>query len=281
MILYRYLQSHAYVTLRDAELMTSRISTFNDPFELMYRVTGEMDLSRARAYVLSRARKPDFLLSIQQRYPAVRTSHDLKQFLRANLERMAASLVAGFPTTSRKTLNQREKLADENLRVVCFSSSDARPRDEILMWSHYGGKHCGVRIGFEFPPNITWPFKVLPIDYRSNRVEIDLTLDAECDAVIEALNETIRVKSDSWKYELEHRLITTPDNCISKEIEPGRTEHFLKFERSWVKTVDVGARCPSPDATQLRTLVRELYPNVMPRRAKYHDSDYSLVYEPL
>jgi len=42
MLLHRYFNTHAFETLKDAKLKTSRISTFNDSFEFLYVSVGEI-----------------------------------------------------------------------------------------------------------------------------------------------------------------------------------------------------------------------------------------------
>jgi hypothetical protein len=91
----------------------------------------------------------------------------------ANRDTIAKNLVSTYPRL--KAENLIEPMANRTLRVVCFSESAVDRLDEILMWSHYADKHNGASIGFEFPDGITFPFKVVRIDYRKERIVLNLT----------------------------------------------------------------------------------------------------------
>ena len=51
MLLYRYFGSHAFETLKEAKLKTSRISSFNDPFEFLYVSVGKITSEQAKQFV--------------------------------------------------------------------------------------------------------------------------------------------------------------------------------------------------------------------------------------
>jgi hypothetical protein len=53
MLLHRYFGSHAFETLKEAKLKTSRISGFNDPFEFLINTTGKMTPEQAQKRIHS------------------------------------------------------------------------------------------------------------------------------------------------------------------------------------------------------------------------------------
>ena len=137
MLLFRYFGSHGFETFRDARLKASRISTFNDPFECMYRIVGEMTIGKANEYIKSRIHSPVFAALVRQKVPAIKSKNDLRRFVGASRSKAAKHLVDNYELIKNKTSEEREAIMDASLRVICFSESTAKPIDEILMWSHY------------------------------------------------------------------------------------------------------------------------------------------------
>jgi hypothetical protein len=152
--------------------------------------------------------------------------------------------------------------------------------DEIMIWSHYANKHQGIRIGFEFPEGIKFPFKIIPIDYRKQRVALNLSEGMDSDQAKTAMQEMIKVKSIAWQYEKEHRLITSPDFCEFRRIQNGEYAHFFSFTREWIKHVDFGVRSSPTEIQNIKDLLKEKYKDVQARRAVFHSSEYALNYEP-
>ena len=279
MLLYRYLGSHAFETLRNQRLKVSLVTEFNDPFECMYRPIGEMNYNKAKRHVISRLDIPEFLDALIEARPKLENRLNARRFAASNVSLMAESLVAQFDEVKSATLETREDTVNRSMRIACFSAHDVLPRDEILIWSHYAGKHTGVRIGFEFPDRIKSPFIIKKIDYREQRVAIDVSLDVKHDALQEAIARSIRTKSTSWAYEKEYRLMTLPQMCVRESLESGKTIEHVPFNPAWAKCVDFGAKCPSDTINPLLEIIRRDLPHVVTRRAVYHPSQYALRYE--
>lgn len=280
MLLYRYFGSHTYETLRDAKLKASRLTNFNDPFEYLFVTKGKITASMARKYVLSRLDHPDFLRQAALRIPGLLTSKNPKQLLEPHIPRITANLVNNSESIVRLPLREREQLA-ESIRVVSFSDAKSKSLDEILLWSHYAKMHEGIRIGFEFPEDIKYPFKVYKVNYSEKRYEIDFANGILTFDVLQALIESAKVKSLAWQYENEYRILTHPDCC--EKVELGSlVECFLAFDRNWVKAVDFGVRCPQSEIQRISDLLKSDYPkNILCQKAVFHESEYALNCEPV
>ena len=279
MLLFRYFGSYALETLQSNLLKTATISSLNDPFEVLYRLAGTMTFTKAKRYLKRRTKTQDFFTAAQFHNPEIRSRKDLKKFMAVERDTIAKNLVKGFPELNAQVLIEREASADRILRVVCFSESTVGCLEEILIWSHYANKHRGVRVGFEFPEGIEAPFKIIPIQYQQERVAIDLTEGVEIDRVKTAINASIRVKSLAWKYECEHRMITTKEFCLPKKLPNGERGDFLPFQREWVKHVDVGVRSSPQEIKAMKEFLGKEYPNVQLRQADFHPTDYALDYK--
>lgn len=281
MILYRYFASHAFETLKDVRLKVSKVSTFNDPFEGMFFIAGDMTLEKARAYIVDRFDSPSFLAEVRRHKPSLKTDAGASQYAKDHLSEMANALFLGWQQVSNTTMKDREPMIDRVLRVVSFCSEKARVLDEILMWSHYASSHKGIRVGFEFPPDIVNPFKIVPVKYQDKRVSLDLTGIAAGPELLDALTESIKTKSTSWAYECEHRMLTISDLCEKVNVPPNVQLEFMPFDKSWVRRVDFGTRCDVAERDKVVALVKAEYPSVQCYQASYHLTDFSMEYTPV
>jgi hypothetical protein len=281
MIIFRYFASHALESLRDARLKVARISSFNDPFECMYRASGVMTRAKAKQYLRVRLESPEFLENLMRSQPHLATVKAARRFLKANLDKYATDLIANYDSIKEAPPEEREAVMDHAFRVVCFSSSEALPLDEILLWSHYADKHRGIRIGFEFPAELTKAFRISPIAYQDERVAVDLTDDSEEESVKKALLLSTKTKSKAWSYEKEYRLMTVLPCCVVEKGADNKPIEFLSIERGWVRRIDFGARCDRQNRKAILEIVRKDYPQTECFQASYHKTDYALIYEPL
>jgi hypothetical protein len=280
MLLYRYLGSHTYETLAEAKLKTSRITSFNDPFEFLFVTKGKITAAHAREYVLSRLKEPDFLQMAAQAIPGLLTDRNPQRLLKKNIPQIVANIVRNGAKVIELPMSLREKMADQSTRVVSFSSVEVNPPDEILLWSHYAKMHEGCRIGFEFPDAIKYPFKIFKVVYQEKRFEIDFGQGMTGRIIGQAIVDSAKVKSTAWKYENEYRMLTHPEVCEPRRMPNSKVECFLAFKREWVKTVDFGVRCPEEEIARIVGLIKEKYlGHVICRRAVFHKSEYALEYE--
>lgn len=117
---------------------------------------------------------------------------------------------------------------------------------------------------------------------RKDRVVVDYSFGADADQAYEALTECAHVKSEAWRYEQEFRLFTKTIYCEVAEVVNGASasnvEHFLPFEKAWVKSVDFGVLCPSVEVQRVSELAREIYPGVSCEKAVFHKTDFALEY---
>lgn len=233
-------------------------------------------------YITSRLRNPEFIQLAAETVPGLRVAKNPKRVLEKNVPLMVANMVKHSEEITQMPLKLREQLADRSIRVISFSRADIAPMDEILLWSHYANMHEGVRIGFVFPKEIKYPFKLFEMKYRAKRFEIPfpqglLNLDIGMFLV-----ESAKVKSIAWEYEHEYRLLTHPACCEQTMMPDSKQECFLSFEREWVRSVDFGVRCPQSEIEKIMYLVKSTYArDVVCRRAVFHKSEYALAYENL
>lgn len=279
MLLHRYFASHAFETLKEAKFKTTRITSFNDPFEFRFVPKGQLTAPLARKYVKSRLNDFEFLQILRQNFPGYATAKNPKKFL----EKIQPLIIANFVKNSENIIQlpfeMRSELADQCNRIVCFSNSTINHLDEILLWSHYAKMHEGLRIGFELPMK-TGSFFICKVQYSDRPPVIDVSQTLADQSLGKSIVECAKMKSLAWEYEDEYRLITHPDVCEHRTMPDSKEECFLAFDRRWVKTVDFGVRCPTPEKERILGLLKAVYPNqVKCTEAVFHRSEYALEYK--
>jgi hypothetical protein len=93
MLLHRYFGSHAFETLKEAKFKTSRITSFNDPFEFLFVTTGKFTAPAAGKYVLSKLNDLEFLQIAAHNFPGLRTAKKPKKYLEKSIPLIVANFV--------------------------------------------------------------------------------------------------------------------------------------------------------------------------------------------
>lgn len=100
----------------------------------------------------------------------------------------------------RQALEHAVNTFINNRGVSCFSEVN----DDLLMWSHYGGRYRGFCL--EFDTSYT-PFeKITKVEYSSSLPEIDLMPMLLCDD-FEQVTTLFSCKAAAWDYEREWRAV--------------------------------------------------------------------------
>ncbi len=261
MLIYRYLKSHALETIRDGLLKVSRLSEFNDPFEGMFGMPESFSAKEAKAYVEKEVKRP-----------SIECSPRLFG-LKPHLPSVTRAYVVGYPKKRQEMLQAWSKGRDEFIHVVCFTSSKVSARDEVVMWSHYADNHRGVRLGFEITPVKTRTYALEAVNYTDERIQI--ALDEEPDTTGEKMYAAHKTKSKAWEYEAEYRLLIHRERC-----EKGPGALGFRYSKSWLHSVDFGAACDeSKIIDPITDFVRTSQRSIKLRKARYHESDFALVYD--
>lgn len=98
-----------------------------------------------------------------------------------------------FRTASPSAVSDAWK---SNVGILCLTENPLN----ILMWSHYGGNHSGVCIGFDSELD---PFgDAVPVRYSDERSRVSFTSTPD-----ELVERVLLTKSKHWEYEKEWRVI--------------------------------------------------------------------------
>jgi hypothetical protein len=258
MKLYRYFNydkdkkaDYVYKSLETGLFKTSKVSTFNDPFDGFPII--DSDLSNESIEF--------FRGLIQEKTGTNVTFEEAKQSL----------LSTDF------SKDHFDEFSDENFRVMCLCSKDKlTPAEDILMWSHYASMHKGIRITFEIPEepgNGRYP-RLFPVIYATSRPRLSLNKLLKKNRTPNEVDDLFNIsitKSSVWSYEHEYRLKNPP----SEWQNIGGLD-YLKFPESCIEEVSFGVRFPSNETSIFLNLKKDRYQHTKFYQMKYHGAEYAL-----
>ncbi|MFZ6747551.1 DUF2971 domain-containing protein [Undibacterium sp. Ren11W] len=188
-IIYKY-ESFSAQSLKNLKAQSIYFGSplgFNDPYDCALKpsikepTNQELELFRAEY-----SKKDDVPLDMQERFRSANIL-DLRRMIVGN----------AVPILEKHT----QKFLKNN-GVSCFSEKN----DDLLMWSHYGGRYKGFCLGFitEFEPFI----KMKKVQYTSVMPKFD-AVSALVTGNYEQILDLFCTKSEAWSYEKEWRCLHT------------------------------------------------------------------------
>jgi hypothetical protein len=271
MILCKYVDSKGCSDiLTNRRLLATDPITFNDPFEVLPGITGTPDKNRTLTYLHS-----DLLPRLSAAVGTAVPGFNEKFVLRDEdsvWRKVAHELGPGL----RREIENGLERASQSIRIICFCDPD-RIKDEgddVLLWSHYGDKHRGVRIYFQTDSIAIRSRNLFPVTYSPERPSIDITDPGEMvGKAEEAYRTTMRTKNKSWGYEGEVRWIINLREC---KLENGRS--YIPLEPIAVQRIDFGCNCDIDKIVPLLKGDDNPYQHVKRYMASIHEYKYALQY---
>lgn len=277
-ILYRYLDiKGAIPTLESGTLKVSRLSDFNDPFEVMYSTKPIRTREELLAIVRrSSCRSMDVLHSISISKLGTGVNHAVldgaaKALKMSDIE--VLSIAKELNETMGRDLDLARRHAELHFRVCCFAEHDESFKEEVLLWSHYAQRHEGVRLSFELPENSP-EFMIGKVVYENNMIEVDLANDTG-KACQEKVIKALFTKHAAWSYENESRMLATKWRTVTG---CGLPIDLIDFKDSWLKRIDFGIKTTMGDKKMISKIVRSRYPHVRICNAVCHPRGYKIAY---
>lgn len=266
MRLHRYFGSHADTTLREKRLLLAKVSAFNDPFEFVHRFSGE--------YTVDHAEKDLQWMPEAGVHASIEGLQDPNVLTDKSPRRRLAEFFVRSGGRPPVDPHYGHKLADDFLRLCCFSRPDVTPDSEILLWSHYAKSHQGVRLEFELDEQ---NLPLSKVNYSRHRCAIEFSKAYDGNHTNEVLRQTFQTKALAWQYENEVRLIINKDSAVKKPIPLGY-KYYFPFDPSCVKSVDFGINCDSGTIENVRSILKAEYPHVTTRKGFHHLENYAIEY---
>jgi hypothetical protein len=276
MILHKYCNNFGLDTLINLEMKANIPSGFNDPFEFLPKSIGKWNLTQSKNLLM----KKNFNDGIFQELRKLGILMNKKEFkikLKKDINTFAKLLSNKFSEEHiwNMILRMRDK-ADEITRIICFSSEETDEMEQILLWSHYTDKHCGIRFHFDTELLVESDDKLEKINYSLVRPTFDSTLEPTSIQFQNQLMESFRTKSKVWEYEKEYRLFVFPTKCCSKIIKNEKM-FFLKFNPKSLVRVDLGVNSTKPTEQVILTEInKNEKSHIKVFRAKINSEKYKL-----
>ena len=243
-MLYKYADINDNFTLNNLinnQLGFNRIENFNDPFDTTPApVINDNDI---RKHILALSN-----LSDTQKEKVLMLS-------KSQLNNIASMIIL-------EQIRSPALTADKG--ITCFSETN----DNILMWSHYSNKHEGICLGFDINEKNVQRFidenkninnnklsseakyTLFTINYSDTRPILEIfTNDTS-----EQINNMLKIKSNIWKYEREHRIFIFDKNI---SFPTG-----IYYNREYLKEITLGANLSINNFFKLYNIIKSFDINI-------------------
>ena len=240
-ILTRYCGDYAIDDLEQMRLSVSKISSFNDPFELHLRVSRRLTRSGAKKHLRERMRRRSFWARAAAHFPYL-TGKQLKRTIASARGQMISSHVNAQDSLVEFQRSRPWESMDRNVRLMCFTERKHEDGAEIPMWGYYAAKHQGVRIHVRRQFFEQAGFSLIRVDYQSEPPELDLSLDPEGKEFYEFTGQIIRSKSCAWRHENEWRLMIPASSCFNAADSNQIARDFIRVKKEDISRIDLGIR---------------------------------------
>lgn len=266
MILCQYRSNDACLDIiKNQRLLATDPTTFNDPFEIYPGIIGKPDKGKTLRHICN---------DVLPRFSSA-TKEALPEF--------DGEIVLGDTALNKVLRNLGPALKDEidnglerasqTLRIICFCDPDEiKGGNDILLWSHYGDKHKGIRIFFETDEIKILSKNLFRVVYSLDRASIDITDLSEFNKRAENAYRTVfKTKNKSWGYEQEVRWIINLQECSQ---EKGCS--YIPLLPKAIRRIDFGCKCQGDEIVSI--LDNNAYKHVKLYRALVHEHKFSLNY---
>jgi hypothetical protein len=258
MQLTRYMPAYGIYDLQRSRISVSRISNFNDPFELQMKHEGSLIRDVIRRQAKNRLKKPSIKDELRAAYSSL-PRKTFKKFLRGVVTKSTDHMIASSPELLKSQIDTTWEISDNLHRVLCMTENRENSPSEVPMWAYYASDSRGIRIHFrdDFAKE-GWLFKM---KYREFPVPLDPNMHEAGEKFEEFVRELYTSKSAVWAHEQEWRLIVGLDDTASEADCNGHSRDYLKIRRNDVVRVDLGIRFPDSgikEALQLRSVFNDL-----------------------
>jgi len=272
-MLLRYSPDYAITHLEEERLSVSKVSTFNDPFELHF----SKGKTPSRNDIKRQLRSPNYIAQVRRRYPNL-SDRQIKKLTKENRSEIVANLLAEQETIYEEQQKRLAEFMDTRGRVMCFVEPDVGSPFELPMWAYYSYKHTGMRIGLSDTFIQRKGFLLLKVSYSDTPPPYNFASHGNRPVVKSELFNIISTKSTGWRHEQEHRLIIPATDCYDEPDSKGELRSYVRLKPSDLMRIDLGARFDEKKVRQVLKL-KSKYPDLEIFKAIQEPNAYGLQYE--
>lgn len=216
--------------LTKGELYFSKPREFNDPYDCWipitpYKITKEMVLEKVHSWDSKKI---------------IEMESYIRQYCEDDIDKYVAHWNNDL-IDDPKLFYELNRDNTDKFNICCFSQKS----NNMLMWSHYADSHKGICIGLKIIYKNNQKF--LKFKNKKNNIHVEATKvtyelkNKKIPAVDyhflteDMLEESLRTKSECWKYEEEYRTILSND-LVNTQI--------MKLEKKYISKIIFGVRTP-------------------------------------
>ncbi len=284
---FKYMtESTAKIVLENRTLRWSTASELNDPFDMQFDMSINVDRERMKAGALEKIWN---LYSGTQPIPVKNTMGAMLELLRTattNLtreeltEKLGPAIAEGYDRMLTR-LPTTHANAEPEIATLKILSLTTKP-DNNLMWTHYANEHRGVVMRFRSIPAFDSPYGMAkPMNYvsevppfYSEKDLVDIIAGVAKTNARDIIDKIIYTKSADYAYEQEWRISTGSGRNKYAPFED------VPFGLNELDGIIFGLRTSDANKTEIQELAAK-YPNIEMMRSTRTRSSLTLSVETL
>lgn len=283
----RYFNEYGLDVLKNFRLKVTDPTSFNDPFEFLPAIKGNLNKKDFNLF-WNRIKESDdsnnLNRKLSQKYN-LKNGYEFKQFFEnISADNAYENFKIQYPIDFRSIINETRKELGKTLRVVCFCNFDLlKPQEDILLWGHYTNNHSGLRITFDKNKIENNFRKLLKIEYKKQRNQIDVNdiinhYFSDNKNIEEKIEISLKEKCDLWSYEHECRLLVFLNEC-ERINEKNSLIDYISVPPDSILRVDIGINAKDDLKKEiLETINKNEYSRLEMRFAQIDDIEFKLNY---
>lgn len=259
----------------------ARPSEFNDPYDCVGIVTGDLRKEVFEAYV-----RDNFVRLCEEH----EGTKDIPSEVFSSPERMIEWYGPRFAKVAHEQMLYRQ-VYDDKIRVLCLVRKDGlTPESDALMWSHYADGGNGIRIEVDLGEDMSCPYALRAVNYSETIPRINLSVMDKWPDDPKYSNffmNCIWTKGKTWAYENEARLICSPEYPLrvvrSIKCDDGKERDFVHMSDGCVKGIAFGPKTRPDVWAEYFMKYQMMYPqnDIVFERALLETDRYAYGYENL
>jgi hypothetical protein len=152
--------------------------------------------------------------------------------------------------------------AAQQWRIYCLTPY----AKSLLMWAHYGDKHCGVCLEFNATRQFGLAYKVT---YRDELLPVGPDIREDHKALAEL---TVLTKSKEWEYEREYRMLSR-EKALDPTFALTTEDNYFPLPPVSLTAIIMGW---AADKEKIRDMVRKFWPGLNLKRAVKRPHEYHI-----
>ncbi len=241
-MLYKYCNSDGFDILLHSRLKVTRVSEFNDPFDLAFGMDDETAFERIKAEF---EEDPKLIEKWSIELTKLGWSHN-----KNSIKNMAAKVSEFLIEGQENAIKSTKEFFNNMFGITCMSE---RP-DIIQMWSHYANAHKGIVIGLEENEFVGDRAKLVKVTNGKDMVlfpytaSIPMMSKQVMKEYEKGFKDVLGRKESGWCYEEEVRVFEE----LEEQDKDGN--YYVKIPPSSVREIYLGLRSPETSEIIARAL---------------------------